>query len=225
MAKVRETSEELKKYAHNLGLTLAGIADISKVKGEFLLAQEVKDRFDVAICLGMRLLDSVLEEIKDKPTSLYFHHYRQINFFLDRAAFLLASHIQELGYRALPIPASQIIDWENQKAHLSHKIVGHLAGFGWIGRNNLLVNPLYGARLRLVTVLTDIPLDVDRPLMSDCGQCLQCLSACPAMAIKEKKEEFDHHACYAKLDEFRRRGLVGQRICGVCVKACHGKKL
>ena len=41
--------------------------------------------------------------------------------------------------------------------------------------------------------------------------------------IKEKKEDFDLQACYAKLTEFTRIPFIGQHICGVCVKTCTGK--
>lgn len=124
----------------------------------------------------------------------------------------------------MPVPASQVLDWKKHTGHVSHKHVGVLAGLGWIGRNNLLVNPDLGARFRLVTILADIPLDLDRPLDMNCGVCKKCLPACPANAIKETQEEFDHMACYDKLEGFRRAGIVGQHICGVCVKACRGPK-
>jgi len=166
-------------------------------------------------------LDAVIEDIEDKPTPLYFHHYRQLNFFLDRAAYLVAMFIQDRGFRVLPIPASQTIDWKNQKGHLSHKRIGELAGLGWIGRNNLLVHPEWGARFRLVTVLTNMPLEADRPLEEDCGDCRKCLPVCPVHAIK-RKEDFDHWACYEKLNEFHKLPLIGQHICGICVKACYG---
>ncbi len=73
-------------------------------------------------------------------------------------------------------------------------------------------------------MLTDMPLETDKPLEGDCGVCQKCLKPCPAQAIKEKKEEFDHMACFEKLKEFRKMGIVGQHICGVCVKACSGVK-
>jgi epoxyqueuosine reductase len=218
----KKNSGKLKTFALDLGISLFGLADITEAREEFLLDDEVKKRFDRAVSLGKGLIHSVIEEIKDQPTTLYFHHYRQLNFFLDRAAFLLSSHIQELGYDALPIPASQIIDWENQKGHLSHKKMGYLAGLGWMGRSNLLVHPDFGARFRLVTVLTDMPLEADRPLRGGCEECMKCLETCPAQAIKEKREDFDHLSCFEKLKEFRKKGIVGQHICGVCVKACSG---
>jgi len=220
-----ENKENLKKFAHDIGLNLFGVADITEAREEFGLDRTVRKQFDVGISLGKRLIRSVLEDIKDSPTALYFHHYRQLNFFLDRGALLLANHIVELGYDALPIAASQIIDWENQRAHVSHKKMGILAGLGWIGRNNLLVNPNLGSRFRLVTVLTAMPLEAAAaPLDFGCGACRACIAPCPAQAIRERPEDFDHRACYQKLDEFRKKHIVSQHICGVCVKACRGTK-
>jgi len=222
MTEEKQNYRKIKEFALDGGLSLFGVADIAGMREEICLEKNLKKKFNRGISLGKRLIDAVLEDIKDSPTPLYFHHYRQLNFFLDRAAFLLSSHIQELGFQALPIPASQILDWEEQSAHLSHKKVGYLAGLGYIGRNNLLVNPELGARFRLVTVLTDVPLEIDKPLEGDCGECRACLEPCPAQAINERKEDFDHMACFEKLKEFRKQGIVGQHICGVCVKACPG---
>lgn len=216
----RELKDSLKNYAFQIGISLFGVADISEEKKRFNLSDRLKADFRRALSIGKRLIVSILEDIEDRPTPLYFHHYRQLNFFLDRAAFLISSRIQDSGYRAMPIPASQIIDWEKQRAHLSHKKIGQLAGLGWIGRNNLLVNPDFGAQFRLVTVLTDMPLSPDRPLDLDCGNCKRCLSSCPAKAIRERQQDFDHLACFEKLKEFRRLRIVSQYICGICVKAC-----
>ncbi|MEO0087241.1 MAG: 4Fe-4S double cluster binding domain-containing protein, partial [candidate division WOR-3 bacterium] len=57
----------------------------------------------------------------------------------------------------------------------------------------------------------------------DCGDCYACINICPAGAIKEKKEDFDHLKCFEKLKEFQKKGYVGQYICGLCVKVCKGK--
>jgi epoxyqueuosine reductase QueG len=80
--------------------------------------------------------------------------------------------------------------------------------------------PRHGSRVRLVTILTDAPLDADRPMEFSCGKCVACVKVCPAKAIKGKPADFDLGACYAKLSEFARIQYVGQHICGVCVKAC-----
>ncbi len=219
-----KNAANIDELAFEFGFSICAVADISDIRKEFHLDPDLAARFDRAISLGKRLLDPVIEDIQDKPTLLYFHHYRQLNFFLDRGAFLLSSFIQDKGFRAMPIPASQIIDWDKQTSHVSHKMIGQKAGLGWIGRNNLLVHPKFGSRFRLVTILTDIPLEPNEMLDRDCGECQACLATCPAQAIKERKEDFDHWACFDKLKEFRRQGVVGQHICGVCVKSCKGPK-
>ncbi len=216
--------ETLREEVSRRRFDLFGIADVRTLRDGFALAPELRTKFDWAISLGKKLSDAVLEDIVDHPTPIYFHHYRQTNFFLDRGAFLLADRIQEWGFGALALPASQILDWEKQTAHLSHKHVGRLAGLGWIGRNNLLVNGDLGSRFRLVTILTDMPLEPDRPLERDCGTCRACLAVCPAGAIKESPENFDHVACFEKLKKFRKLGYTSQFMCGVCVKACRGPK-
>lgn len=212
----------LEKFAQGQGFSFFGVADITKIQKEFHMDPKTVSKYPRGISLGKKLLNSVLDTIKDQPNALYFFHYRQVNFFLDRGAFLMSSFIQDLGFDALPIPASQIIDWEKQIAHVSHKRVAQLAGLGWIGRNNLLVNSESGSRFRLVTVLTDMPLYCGTPVPFSCGECFKCVSVCPAGAIEENPENFKHLACFEKLKEFRKRGLVGQYICGVCVRACSG---
>ncbi len=219
----RSTSS-IREFSLSLGFSLFGMADIASIRGEFLLSEAAKAKFPRAISLGVRAIDAVLDDIVDRPTPLYFHHYRQLNFFLDRGALLVASRIQDFGFAALPIAASQIVDWENQRAHAPHKKIGVLAGLGWIGRNNLLVNKELGSRFRLVTVLTNMPLEAGSPVAFGCGTCRACIAPCPAGAIKERPEDFDHRACYAKLDEWRKAHVVSQHICGVCVKACKGPK-
>ena len=214
---------EIEKFARDLGISLFGVACVKPIKKEFLFSDETLKDLDYTISLGLRLSDGVLEDITSFPTKIYFHHYRQANAILDQIAFKVSNFIQSKGYRALAVPASQIVDWEKQTSHLSHKKIGELAGLGFIGRNNLLVNPEIGARFRLVTILTNAPLEPDSKLKSSCGKCMACINVCPAGAIKEKKEDFDHIKCFEKLKEFRDKRLVDQFICGVCVKACKGK--
>lgn len=217
-----QLKDEVREFAEGSSASLFGVACVKSIKKEFLFSAETLNDLDYTISLGLRLSDGVLEDITSFPTKIYYHHYKQANAILDRIAFKVSNFIEVKGYRALAIPASQIVDWKNQTAHLSHKKIGELAGLGFIGRNNLLVNPMIGSRFRLVTILTNMPLEPDKKLQLDCGDCRTCISTCPAGAIKEKKQDFDHIRCFEKLKEFRDRKLVDQFICGVCVKACKG---
>ncbi|MBI4706685.1 MAG: epoxyqueuosine reductase [Candidatus Omnitrophica bacterium] len=214
----------VKKFCQGLGVDLFGVADIKKIRHEFVLKPEVVNNLDYAISLGIRLSQAVLQEISDSPTRLYFHHYRQVNNALDQVSLRLVNYIQGKGFKALPIPASQILDWQKQTGHLSHKKIGELAGLGWLGRNNLLVNKKFGSQLRLVTILTNFPLKADNPGKDNCGDCFCCVKICPAGAIKNNPAEFDHLVCFEKLKDFQKQRLVDQYICGVCVNACRSKE-
>jgi epoxyqueuosine reductase QueG len=182
------------------------------------------NRLFYGISVAFHLSDAILEGISNEPTPLYFHHYQRINILLDTLGLILTSAIQDLGYQAIPIPASQIVDWKKQRGHASHKHVARAAGLGWIGRNNLLVNEEYGARIRLVTILTDLPLVIDAPSSKDCGSCQDCLKVCPAGAIGQRQEDFDHLRCYDQLRTFAKTLHFSHNICGICVKACGGSR-
>ncbi len=225
MPNPKESAEKIKKLCHQQGGSLFGVADLrSFKKEEILLPPSLINRLPYGVSVGFHLSNAILEEIENQPTPLYFHHYQRVNILLDTIGLIVSSAIQDLGHQAMPIPASQIVDWKNQKGHVSHKHVARAAGLGWIGRNNLLVNEQFGSRIRLVTILTDLPLMIDSPSTRDCGSCRNCLSVCPAGAIKERQGDFDHLRCYEQLRTFAKTLHFSHNICGVCVKACRGKK-
>jgi epoxyqueuosine reductase len=216
--------EEIAGFLASMQADMMGIGDLSLYDREFLgLDKSVVDRYTFSISFGFVLVRGVLDTIEGGPNSLYLHHYRQLNYRLDMTAYLLAKSIEKQGYRALPFAASQLVDWQNQKAHISHKRIGEISGIGWVGRNNLLIHPRYGARGRYNTILTDLPLTPDTPLQDSCGECRACLSSCPAGAIRETQEEFDHLGCFNMLKKFRNERNIGHYICGICIEACKGR--
>lgn len=220
MQNIKDNYLKLKKFCEVQGIDLFGVAGIEEIKKDFVLSEGVLKKADKAVALGVGLSEAVLSDIVNAPTRLYFHHYRTANAFLDQLAFKISSYIQKKGYLAIPIPASQILDWQHQTAHLSHKKIGYLAGLGWMGRNNLLVNEDLGSQFRLASILTNMPLKIDSPVKENCKDCRVCIEICPCGAIKDNPADFDHLKCFEKLKEFQRQRLADQYICGVCVHAC-----
>lgn len=222
--KEAENYEQLNRFAIQEGASLFGVAETLALKDKFhLLSLKTCQGLDRAVSMAFHLSDRVLEDVVDGPTKLYFFHYQRVNVLLDELALKVTNFIQDRGWQALPIPASQILDWEKQLAHLSHKHVAQKAGLGWIGRNNLLVTSQFGSRQRLVTVLTSMPLKIDEPLPWGCGDCRACMPSCPSQSIKERPEEFDHIGCYQQIKALVKAAGISQNICGLCVKACRGK--
>jgi epoxyqueuosine reductase QueG len=217
---IRDWLEEVRRESF---LDLIGVADPGRAaQGCLELTGATSERFPRAIVVAVRVSPGVLSTLVDGPNLLYLHHYRQLNFQLDRGALRIVQEIERMGYAALPVPASQVVDWTAMRGHVSHKEMAGLAGLGWRGRNNLLVTGHFGAQVRLATVLTDLPLEPGAPMSAGCDGCQRCLPACPAGAIKGEPEGFDHEACYRQLKEFSKARRISQHICGLCVKACGG---
>ncbi|MCL2007705.1 MAG: reductive dehalogenase [Treponema sp.] len=89
----------------------------------------------------------------------------------------LAEFIRGLGWQAIPAGASTV----------SVIPLAIAAGLGEYGRNGLLINPEYGPRVRITTVITDLPLATDNIMkfgvQNFCESCMACAENCPAQAI------------------------------------------
>lgn len=221
----KRNTGEIGAYLQDQTVDGFGIARMANYEKELVQMEEfVKDKFPFAISFGLVLSRSVMETVKEGPNALYLHHYRQLNYRLDMIAYLLTREIEKKGYKALPFAASQLVDWKNQKGHISHKRVAEISGLGWIGRNNLLIHPVFGARMRFNTVITDMPLEETEPLKQSCENCRACISVCPAGAIKENPSGFDHVGCYNMVTQLKNKRNLGHHICGICIEACTGEQ-
>ncbi len=215
--------DKLRDIADSKGGKLYGVCRIDELRKN--LHPEIRktsEKLNTAISIGVPLSKSVLDSIQNRPNMLYKAHYQQVNHILNDITFIIVSEIVKNRGEAIPIPASQYLDWGRLRAHLSHREIAYKAGLGWRGRNNLLVAENYGSQVRLVTVLTDIDLESDKPLERDCGDCYDCLTVYPADAINEDPNDFDLPACYKQVQEFSKHKGYGHLICGLCLQCCDG---
>ncbi|MBT9537312.1 MAG: epoxyqueuosine reductase [Nitrospirae bacterium] len=221
---------ELKAYCKSSGADLAGIADLEPLRGGLpVIPQNLLEPYLLAISIGIHLKNDIINGIVDCPTPEYADHYRDVNSKLDNITSAIVKWIALKGFIAEAVPASRIADGDNLLGNISHKAVARMAGIGWQGKSLLIISPGYGPRIRLATVLTNIPLLADKPLKNRCGKCMECVKACPASAIKNVSTESNYPSreeaiylekCHTKVKEFKAMQGIGARICGVCVKAC-----
>ncbi len=230
MATAGLDSTGLKRRARAWGASLVGVADLERLRGIETEPADLFNGFSRAVSIAVRLSDPVLDAITDRPTPLYSQHYQKVNALLDELALRASLALQQAGGRALPLPASQILDPARLTSYVSHKAVAVAAGLGWQGKSLLVVSPTFGPRIRLVTVLTDLPLTPDEPLKNRCGGCTACTDACPAQAIRGVNTESHYESreqalrferCRVQvLEEFAKLPHVNGGICGVCVSVC-----
>ncbi|MEW6034701.1 MAG: 4Fe-4S binding protein, partial [Chloroflexota bacterium] len=203
---------EVKDFTLGQGADLVGIADMGALRGITTIPDGLVDRFPRAVSLALRLSDAAVDSITDRPTRRYVRQYRQANKRLDAVSVRVCEHLIAHGYHAMPVPASCVIDWDSYRGNVPHQAVARQAGLGWQGKSLLIVNPSFGPRLRLSTVLTDMPLKPDSPLPNRCGECHICADACPAGAIKgvATKDHYlgaydamDLRKCHTQLKAFR----------------------
>jgi len=220
MRATKDLEQMIREEAKKEGEFLFGFTRLDEEKMKFdQEIQKLSEKLHSAVSLAVPLNLETLRTITDRPSTIYKHHYQQVNYLLDRASLRLAQLIEKEGYQALPIPASLYTSRADLQAHLSHRDIAGKAGMGWWGKCNLIIHPEFGAGIRLTTILTDLELPVTSPLDNDCGNCRACSDACPAQAIGKDISEFNRAACFAQIREFERK-VIGVGICGICVRAC-----
>lgn len=216
----------LKELAAQMGADIVGFCELPSSPLSNLPAL----RF--AVSIGVKLSDSVLSTIDGAPSFVYFQHYRTANALLDSVAFRLARKIEDAGFSALPIAASQSLGKNNPyRGVLPHKTAAVRAGLGFVGKSGLFLSKQFGSKVRLATILTDLPLVAEQPIIENgCGACTLCKQACPAGAIfgelpsADGTRNFDPEKCSRYMKEHF-QDIGRGSVCGVCIKVCPKNKL
>ena len=229
--------DELNRIALENGVQYFGVADLSDA-AEFILDQGGNElsAYPFAVSIGIRLMDPIVDKLPhrdERAVALnYKHHaYDVINSRLDMITSILSSYIQDSGYSALPLPASERIDDKRICAQFSHKLAAHLSGLGWIGKSCLLITSDNGPRVRWATILTDASFQPGNKLENRCGTCNECVKICPVQAFtgrnfieSESRElRYDARKCEDYFKKMENNGQIP--ACGLCVYACpYGRK-
>ncbi|MCW4033347.1 MAG: tRNA epoxyqueuosine(34) reductase QueG [Candidatus Bathyarchaeota archaeon] len=111
--------------------------------------------------------------------------------------------------------------------NLPHKLVAQRAGIGWYGKNCIIQTEEHGSWAIFFSIITDADLEIDEPIIRDCGSCNECIKACPTQAIIGPYK-IDLNKCITHLTAttgtipIELRSSIGNRInsCDRCQEAC-----
>ncbi|HOW83714.1 MAG TPA: 4Fe-4S double cluster binding domain-containing protein [Spirochaetota bacterium] len=215
-----------------------GFADITRYQDELArFGGEIVRGYKSAVSIGIAIPGSIVDHLPDRSDAnvsceYRTHGYEVLNQRLNLTASFLSSYLNNRNYRTLPIAVADRTDEENALPTVSHKMIAHIAGLGWIGKNCLLITRTHGPRVRFISVLTDAPLrTVDDPLPQECGECEECVKACPVGAIKgrnyvtgeEREDRLDFMKCQKYFEGLKKHRAYP--VCGMCLQACpYGKR-
>ncbi len=210
-----------------------GFADLNSYQKELLLfGGDIVRGYKNGISIGLVIPDSIVNHLPGRSDAnisceYRIHGYEVLNQRLNCVASLVSSYLNQKGFRSLPIAVADRTDEENAIPTVSHKMIAHIAGLGWIGKNCLLITPRHGPRVRFVSVLTDAPLKaIDDPLEQRCGECNECAAICPTKAIKGKNyiagESREERLIFLKCQDYHEtmKKTRNYAVCGLCLYVC-----
>lgn len=190
-------NQEIENELIKQGAQLIRFVDLSH------LSERQNRQFPHAVVFALPLTPGYIKEVGDTPD--YVQARIDDNFNFDDDEYLLtenktheladhmAAYITGKGYKAFSQSDESLIaegkfDAAHKQSLLPNKTIAILGGLGWIGKNNLLITPEYGAAQCLDTVLTDAPLEtvLCEPLYPKCGNCMTCVRICERKVLKGK---------------------------------------
>ncbi len=232
-------NKKIQKILQTQFIDYFGVADLTDYQAEIeSFGGKIVKGFKYGISIGIVLPKTIVDFLpgrndKDIACEYKTHAYEIINNRLNITASMIASYLNKNGYSTLPIPSAERTDIDNAIPTVSHKMIAHLAGLGWIGKNCLLITKKHGPRVRFTSLLTNAPLKpTGKPLDQQCNNCNKCREICPVGAIKgrnyvdgeDRSRRLDFIKCQNYFDELKKNTKI-KDVCGMCLYVCpYGKK-
>lgn len=193
-----ELTNDLRNFAlGQMDMDLVGVAAVERLAGgpEGGRPTDYLPAATSVVVLAAKIPDGAIEvagHYADEGKTLgpyMWYGYVVPNHDLSSAAARLARWLERRGFAAIPFPPTGLLYKFGTRADFSHRHAAVAAGLGEFGLSGLLLTPEFGARQRMVSIITDAPLEPS-PLYSGPALCRPevcgstCIKVCPTRALK-----------------------------------------
>ncbi len=197
-----EITRQLQTHALSQEMDYFGVSPVSRLKN---LPEPFRptDLFPGAKCvivMGMHISQGVLMahaasfegDRLQMPIFTQFG-FNKVNELLNLAALKTVRIIEKrYGGVAMPIPSSEPHDEELMMGTISNRYAAVCAGLGEMTWSGFVATPRHGTRVRWVSVITDLDLEVNAlyqgPKLCRYPECKICVDICPAQALSRDQE-------------------------------------
>lgn len=209
---------------------MVGLADLTGLKG-LVVGDPSTLGYLSAVSIAVEIPADAVRGAKQSPSVELRAAYKQCNRALKQSSERIVAVLQEAGYRARLVDPAERVNPKELLGPISHKAVALRAGMGWIGKSGLLVTERFGPRVRLGTVLTDMPVgEAAEVLQNRCGNCTACIDHCATSSLKGPSPFQEHPSSRDEVIDWAKCGryeaaLIGdgskpERACGRCIAHC-----
>jgi epoxyqueuosine reductase len=242
----KDLTEKIKAKAYRLGFSNIGISEAGAVDREtsdyfnnWIATEKYADMNYLANYKDKRLDPRLLIDGVKSILSVALNYYPQQKLNNNQYQFAYYSYGKDY-HEIMKVKLHQLaaeIGSENYRvfcdtAPILERYWAVKAGIGWIGRNRQLIIPHAGSYFLLGEILVDVEFEYDSEYKNRCGNCHQCIEACPTGALCGK-EDFDSSKCLS-YQTIENKGIIQEKYrekmgntiygCDRCQIACPWNK-
>ncbi len=197
-------TDEIKKYAREIGITFIGVAAAKKLDEEANYLDEWLNRGYHATMEWMKKRNYERKDPKLILPSVQSIICCGINYYttdkhkdaedtgkISRYAWgedyhlVLGKLLKNLTTYLHSIDEKSENKWYIDTGPIMEKSWAVRSGIGWLGKHSNVITKINGSWIFLGIILTSLKLEYDKPLQDYCGSCSRCIDACPTQAIVE----------------------------------------
>ena len=201
MSKLKEHTGQIKEKVKELGFSAVGISKADFLERE---SEQLKEWLDKGLHGEMHYMENHFEKRVDprklvegakSVISVLYNYFpkqqqRKDTFQISKYAYGKDYHyvVKEKLYKLLEfikietgaVKGRVFVD----SAPVMDKVWAAKSGLGWIGKNTNLISKEFGSFVFIGELIIDLELEYDAPVKDYCGNCTQCIDACPTGALQ-----------------------------------------